>query len=180
VPLTCTAPRSFAPTRSALGQLVRRCIPDARQAEAAYWVVLVVLTATALLLGHWAWLALAGAAGPAEVLVATMAGLALAAFAFAGWQPEIAVTVTEDRLRVRRGSDTCDVPLDRVATTRRVPATEAHAHWLRYAATRAFVNRMPEELLLLRTADGMPVLVGLPEPELERLEAEVARDYVDA
>ncbi|NNF58181.1 MAG: hypothetical protein HKN04_08055, partial [Rhodothermaceae bacterium] len=60
-----------------------------------------------------------------------------------------------------------------IECTERITADACHRHWRRYAATQAFVNRLPDELLLLRTTSG-PVVLGLAPDALDRLEAHLA------
>ncbi|MDX1532566.1 MAG: hypothetical protein R3362_13635, partial [Rhodothermales bacterium] len=87
-----------------------------------------------------------------------------------GWTPAVRGGGGGGAPPPRLGPAARSIALSRIHAVERVPALAYHRRWRRYAAVRAFVNRIPPEVLLLRTAGG-PVVLGLPEPELDRLEA---------
>lgn len=167
-----SAPPTYHPPSSPLGRAVRRRAADARQAESLYAVAAALVVVAAALLSQWGWMI--PEADPLLVGVATGAGWALVGAAcFAGWRPRLHVRIGGGALHVRRGRETLVLPLGEIEAAERVSAAQFHRHWRRYAATRVFVNRLPAELLLLRTSRG-PVVLGLPAAELARLEIQVA------
>ena len=88
-----------------------------------------------------------------------------------GFAPPIHVTCAPRALEVAQGERAARVPYDALRAVTPLPARLYHRHYRRYAAARCFVNRPDDELLLLRTGDGRPVVVGVPEgrrPDLMR------------
>lgn len=177
VPLQFTIPRSFYLPASPLGRGVRRWARDARQTESLYFVALALVLCLATLAGQWGWIAYGttpdGSPSLTFFAVQVVGGLVLVATCFLGWRPRVTVTARDEALDVRQGDEALSLHHGRIAAAERITAADYHRHWRRYAATRAFVNRLPDELLLLRTASG-PVVLGLATPDLDRLEAHLA------
>lgn len=172
-PMHASAPPAFHPPSSLLGRAVRRRAADARQAEGLYAVAAALAVVAAALLTQWGWML--PETDPLTVGAATVAGWVLVSAAcFIGWRPRLHVHVDGASLRVRRGRESFVLPLGAIASAERVPAAVFHRHWRRYAATRAFVNRLGDEVLLLRTEHG-PVVLGLADGDLTRLEERIAR-----
>lgn len=164
-----TAPPAFHPASSLLGRALRRHAADARQAESLYIVAAAFVVTAAMLIGQWGWMR--WSAAPLAYGAALGAGSLLIAVAcFAGWRPRLRVHLGPDVLEIQRGAEALALPLDQIELAERLPAEAFHRHWRRYAATRVFVNRLPAEVLLLRTAHG-PVILGLPDMDLARLKA---------
>jgi hypothetical protein len=167
-----SAPPAFHPVSSLLGRALRRRAADARQAEGLYVVAAALVLVGGVLLGQWGWML--GRAHPVAYGVAAGLGWAvIGAACFGGWRPRLHVRVGGGALHIARGAEALVVPLGEVERAERIAAAEYHRHWARYAATRAFVNRLGDEVLLLRTARG-PVVLGLGPSELSRLEARLA------
>lgn len=177
VPLRFTIPRSLYLPASPLGRAVRRWAHDARQAESLYFVALALVLCLATLAGQWGWIAYGttpdGAPSPTFFAVQVVGVLVLVATCLLGWRPRVTVIARDEALDVRQGDEALSLHHGRIAAVERITAEVYHRHWRRYAATRAFVNRLPDELLLLRTASG-PIVLGLAAPDLDRLEAHLA------
>jgi hypothetical protein len=162
--------------------LVRHRAHDARQAESLYFVALALVLCLATLAGQWGWIVYGttpdGSPSLAFFATQVVGGLALVATCLLGWRPRVVVTARDEVLDVRQGAEALSLHHGRIASVERITAAAYHRHWRRYAATRAFVNRLPDELLLLHTASG-PVVLGLAAPDLNRLEAHLA-EHLDA
>lgn len=164
-----TAPPAWHPASSLLGRALRRWAADERQAESTYLVVVALVAVVLALLGQWGWMR--WEASPlAYGLGLGAAWLLAGAACLAGWRPRLHVRVHAERLEIRRGGEELVLGCAEVESAARVSAAAYHRHWRRYAATRVFVNRLGDEVLLLRTAHG-PVVLGLDPPSLLRLEA---------
>lgn len=180
MPLRFVIPRSFHPPASLLGRRVRRGARDARQAESLYVVVAALVLCAGALASQWGWIAWGTDPDTAVAyfVAQTVGWLLLAGTCLAGWRPRAVVVARERMLDVRQGDEALSLHYGRIASAERITAAAYHRHWRRYAATRVFVNRLPDELLLLRTAAG-PVVLGLAAPDLDRLEAHLA-EHVEA
>lgn len=175
--LRLSIPRSLYPPASPLGRLVRRWARDARHAESLYLVAAALVLSAGVVLGQWGWI-LFGTGPDGEPSLAFFAaqvagGAVLALGCLLGWRPAVEVTARDGALDVRQGDRALSLHWARIHEAQRISAAEYHGHWRRYAATRAFVGRLPDELLLLRTAGG-PLVLGLRAPDLDRLEAHLA------
>ncbi len=174
MPLRFVAPPSFYPPASLLGRLVARGARDDRQAESFYFVAAALVLCVGSLLSQWGWVAF-GTSGPGGTpepwyfAVQIAGGLLLGGGCLLGWKPAVVVTAHEAYLHIRQGAGAVSLHYGRIHGAERVSAAAYHRHWRRYAATRAFANRLPAELLLLRTASG-PLILGLPPEDLDRLE----------
>ena len=177
VPLRLTISRSLYLPASPLGRGMRRWAHDARQAESLYFVALALVLCLATLAGQWGWIVYGttpdGSPSLAFFAVQTVGALVLVATCLLGWRPRVTVTARDEVLDVRQGDEALSLHHGRITSAERITAEDYHRHWRRYAATRAFVNRLPDDLLLLRTASG-PVVLGLAAPDLDRLEAHLA------
>ncbi len=178
MPLRLVIPRSFHPPASLLGRLVRRWTQDRRQAESFYYVAAVLVLAVGSLLSQWGWVAFGtggpgGTPMPGYYAVQVAGGLLLAGCCLLGWKRPVVVTARRQALDIRQGAEAVSLHYGRIHAAERISADAYHRHWRRYAATRVFVNRLPAELLLLRTASG-PLVLGLPPADLDQLEAHLA------
>ena len=172
LPMYASAPPVFHPPSSPLGRAVRRYAGDERQAEGLYAVAAALVLVAAVLVGQGVWLVLEAA--PLTYGIASVLGWGLvAAVCFAGWRPRLRVWADGGALRIGRGRESLVLPLAAVESAERVPAADYHRHWRHYAATRAFINRLGAEVLLLRTERG-PVVLGLDAEDLARFEALLA------
>ncbi len=173
MPLRLYIPRRFAPSHSLLGRWLRRRTGDPRRAEALFIVAVTGLLLAGVLgsmLG-WLWLHPVLQADPTGPTALRYAGAhlaaALAGFLLAGWgfRPAIHLTAADGRLRVRRGPHTVSLdPADLAAVTT-VDPLRYHRHERRYAGTMDFVNHPERDVLLLRTARGDVLALGLTAPD---------------
>lgn len=180
MPLRFAIPRSLYPPAALLGQLIRRVARDARQAESLYVVAAALVLCVGMLASQWGWIAFGTDPDTAVAYFAAqvVGGALLVGTCLVGWRPHVVVTAHERKLDVQQGAEALSLHYGRIASVERITADAYHRHWRRYAATRAFVGRLPDELLLLRTVAG-PVVLGLTAPDLDRLEAHLA-DRVEA
>lgn len=176
MPLRFVIPRSFYPPASPLGRLVGRWAQDARQAESFYFVAAAFVLCVGSLLSQWGWVAFGTGeeATPWFFVTQVAGGLLLGAGCLLGWKHTVDVTAERRELHVRKGEDATSIRYEHIHAVERISADAYHRHWRRYAATRAFVNRLPAELLLLRT-EGGPLILGLSPSDLDRLEAHLAQ-----
>ncbi len=172
-----TVPPAFHPPSSLLGRLVRRWSADERQAASRYIVAAALVFVAVTLAGQWGWVLWStGADGDPALgyfLAQGVAGLVMSGVCLLGWRQPIHVRADANGLAVRRGAETLVLAYGEVQSAKRITADAYHRHWQRYAATRAFVNRLPADLLLLHTARG-PVVLGLTAADLGRLDAHLA------
>lgn len=177
MPLRLTIPASLYLPASPLGRGVRRWAHDARQAESLYFVALALVLCLATLAGQWGWLLYGtmpdGSPSLAFFAAQVGGGLVLIVTCLLGWKSRVVITARDEALDVRQGHEALSLHHGRIEAAERITAAAYHRHWRRYAATRTFVNRLPDELLLLRTASG-PVVLGLAAPDLDRLENHLA------
>lgn len=156
---------------------MRRRAKDARHAESLTIIAVALVFTAATLASQWSWILL-GDAAPGNALslwvfAAHVVGGALLGWTCLwGWKPPVVVEAGPEEIVVSQGEETLKLGYEDIETTERVTADAYHRHWRRYAATRAFVNRLPGESLLLRTASG-PVVLGLSSEDLADLEAYV-------
>lgn len=182
---TFQSPRSYDPSYSLLGRLLRYWTSDRLQSEALHIVVLTGL-ALAVLMGHylsWALLKPVLVERPSWQMlfwggqlasVAVLAGLGLV-----GFRPGVTVSCTPAGLEIEQGGRTETVPHDTIEEVDTVSALTYHRHYRRYAATNVFVGKLEEEVLLLRTPDG-PVVIALADPdEQAALRSHVETEEVD-
>jgi hypothetical protein len=175
VPLRFVIPRSLYPPASLLGRLVRRWAGDARQAESLYVVAAALVLCVGMLISQWGWIVFGTDPTSAVAYFAAqvIGGAVLVGTCMLGWRPRVVVTARDRMLDVRQGAEALSLHYGRIHAAERISADAYHRHWRRYAATRAFVGRLPDELLLLRTPSG-PVVLGLGAPDLDRLETHLA------
>jgi len=161
-PSSYRIPARFHPGRSPLGRLIRRLTADRWQADALYLAALV-LGGTALLLAHlvaWNLTPATLAHTPAWFAAEIALALVVAALSLIGWQPGIAVRCDATGLHLRQSRRRLTVAPDDVTDVEVVSARHYHRHERRYAGTRVFVNRVPGEVLLVRTEETV-VAIGL-------------------
>ncbi|RMH63248.1 MAG: hypothetical protein D6685_07935 [Bacteroidetes bacterium] len=171
--LSLYIPRRFAPSYSLLGRWLRRRTGDPRRAEALFIVAVTGLLLAGVLgsmLG-WVWLYPTLQADPSGATALRYAGahlaVALAGFFLAGWgfRPAIHLTAADGRLRVRRGPHTVTIHAADLIAVATVDPLRYHRHERRYAGTTDFVNHPERDVLLLRTARGHVLALGLTAPD---------------
>lgn len=153
---------------SPAGRLIRRRIPDSRQAENVFILFAVAVLLVLMLANQFAWAfirteVLASPEGPLAIafwVTQLVAGFGYLFGFVVGFKPEIVVTWTPETLRIDTESDSVSVDHEDVLGVQVVSPLSYHRHYRRYAATRDFVNRLPEEVLLVQTDDG-PIMLGL-------------------
>lgn len=178
MPLRLTIARAFYPPAAPLGRWVQRRARDARQAESLTIIAIALVFTAATLASQWSWILLGEAALDSAlalwVLVAHVVGGGLLGWlCLWGWTPAITVEAEADGLEVTQEESVLSLAYETIDHTERITADAYHRHWRRYAATLAFVNRLPETLLLLRTPSG-PVILGLAPADLDLLDAHLA------
>lgn len=167
---TFESPRSYDPSYSLLGRLLRSWTGDRLRGEALFIVVLTGL-ALALLMTHylgWALLKSTLTANPSWQMLFWAGQLAsvavLAGVGLVGLRPGVTVHCTPDGLELTQGRRTCALSYDAVEHSDTISATQYHRHYRHYAATQPFVGSLSDEVLLLRTSRG-PVVISLADPD---------------
>lgn len=166
--LTFLIPRTFAPSYAWLGRWIHHRTADPRRAEAYTIIVLGVLALGLLLANYLAWALLQDAilADPDGSValgfwtVQVTALMVVLAGAIVGFKPPIRVVCDSQGLTITEHERTLHLPRTDIQSLDTISATLYHRHYRRYAQTQAFVNNMPETLLLLETITG-PVVLGL-------------------
>jgi len=163
---TFQSPRSYHPSASVLGRIIRGWTGDRLRGEALYLVTLTGLI-LALLMTHylgWAllkptltahptWQAAFWGGQVASVLV--LLGLGLI-----GFRPPVRVTCRPETVTIQQGDRSCTLAPSTIEDTTLLSARTYHRHYRRYARTRVFISSMPDEVLCLHTDDG-PVIIAL-------------------
>lgn len=170
-PSDFTIPRSFSPTHSPVGRLIRRRSGDRLRGEALYLFIVTMAVVGWLLAGFAAWALLADRitsdpTGPVALafLAVQIAGPVLGFLvAGVGFRPEIHIRVGEGRLTIDQGSDRFVMPLDDRVTVRPLDAVTYHRGLRRFETTHPFINR-PVDSVLVVTSDATHFVLGL-EPE---------------
>lgn len=169
---TFESPRSYDPTYSLLGRLLRSWTGDRLRGEALFVVALTGL-ALVLLMTHylgWALLKSVLVENPSwQVLfwAGQLASVAvLGALGLVGMRPGVTVDCSPEGLDLKQGSRSRTVPYDALTAVETISATRYHRHYRHYAATAVFVGAPSGEMLLLRTARG-PVVISLADPEAQ-------------
>lgn len=180
---TFESPRSYDPTYSLLGRLLRYWTGDRLRGEALFVVALTGL-ALVLLMTHylgWALLKPLLVENPSWQMLFWAGQLAsvavLGALGLVGMRPRVTVDCSPDGLDLEQGGRTCTVPYDAVEAVETVSAPRYHRHYRHYAATEVFVGDLSADMLLLHTAHG-PVVIALADPEAQaalRTHVETAR-----
>lgn len=161
------APRRFHPGYSWLGRWLRRRT-DRLQGEALHVLVMTAVALILLLIHYLSWTllherfntSLAWEAGywmSQGALLATALGVGVV-----GFRPALTVTCDADTLHATQGGRTLRLPLDTVTSVETITARRYHRHERRYAATQAFIGVLGGTVLLVRRANGGPVIVALP------------------
>jgi hypothetical protein len=166
---TFESPSSYQPRYSLLGRAIRTWVGDRLRGNALFIVALTALT-LALLMSHylgWALLRPYLAAHPGWQVVfwgvQVGLGLLLAGAGLVGVCPSVQVTCSSDTVTVRQGDRSCTLSATSIDDISVISARRYHRHYRRYAATQAFVSRLPDEAICLRTGEG-PVIVALADP----------------
>jgi len=177
---TFESSRSYDPSYSLLGRLLRSWTGDRLRGEAFFIVVLTGL-ALALLMAHylgWALLKPVLLDNPSWQMLFWAGQLAsvavLAGVGLVGLRPGVTVVCTPDGIELSQGGRARSLPYEAVENIAPISATRYHRHYRRYAATAVFAGPLGDEVLLLRTAGG-PVIISLADPE----EQEALRVHVE-
>lgn len=182
-PLEFTIPRSFSPSHSVAGRLIRHRSGDRLRGEALYIFIVTMAFVGWLLTGFAAWALLAdritaAPTGPVALaffavqLAVPVVGILLAGV---GFRPEIGIRLDEYRLTIFRGSVRCHVPLHDGITVRSLDAVTYHRGLRRFGTTQPFINRPVEEVLVIAT-DDMNFVLGLDPEDRAALLARLAAD----
>ncbi|PSQ85675.1 MAG: hypothetical protein BRD42_08175 [Bacteroidetes bacterium QS_3_64_15] len=181
MPHTFESPRSYHPSDSVLGRAVRAWVGDRLRGEALFIVVLTGLSLALLMIHYlgWAFLKPTLLANPSwQVLFwggQVGSVLALIGVGLVGFRPAVRVECQSDAVTLTQGDRSCTISNTSVEDVALIPARQYHRHYRRYAATRVFASRLPDEVIRLHTPEG-PVIVALSDPDaqaalLDRLEA---------
>ncbi len=160
------APRRFHPGYSWLGRWLRRRT-DRLQGEALHMLIMTAAALVLLLIHYLSWTLLHEAFSTAPGLEAGywLTQLALLAGILGtgavGFRPALTVTCDADVLHVTQGSRRMEVALDAVSAVEPIAAQRYHRHERRYAATRVFIGTLGGTVLLVRRANGGPIIIGL-------------------
>ncbi len=171
MPQTYHIPGRYHPFYSLLGRGMRRWIGDERRAENLF-IVAVVLGGTGLVLLQFLVMAAIEfpAGGPPAWVWAGQLGV-LGAFlltSMIGYQPKIKVTYSGRRLEIEQAGRSTTINCSDIESAELVSDQTYYTHYGRYARTRAFVNHLPPQVLLLRT-ENHPIVLGLREQDRDDL-----------
>lgn len=173
---TFHAPRRFHPGYSWLGRWLRRRT-DRRQGEALHILIVTGLGLGLLLVHYVSWTLFYESleATPLHQQIYWLSQAALlgvtAALCLVGVRPALVVTARPRALHVEQGDRSLTVPYDALTSVQLIAARRFHRHERRYAATRVFLGAVPNEVLLVRRAEGGPVVLGLPPSAQDALHA---------
>ena len=169
---TFESPRSYDPTYSLLGRLLRYWTGDRLRGEALFIVVFTGL-ALLLLMAHylgWALLKPVLVENPSWQMLFWAGQLVsvavLGAIGLVGMRPGVTVDCSPHGLDLEQGRRSRTVSYDAITGVETVSATRYHRHYRHYAATEVFVGPLSDEMLLLRTARG-PVVISLADSEAQ-------------
>lgn len=168
--------RSYHPSYSLLGRLVRAATGDRLRTEALFVVILTGLVLLLLLTHYLGWAMLQpvftgpdGTDWQITFWIGQVASvLTLGLLAGIGFRPGLTVECGPDAVHLSQGRQTLSLPYSAIGETALISARQFHRHYRLYAATRIFAGTIRAEVLLLRTDNG-PVVVAL-----DRLDDQVA------
>ena len=178
---TFEAPRTYCPSASALGRMVRAWTDDRLRGEALYLVAMAGLTVVLLMAHYLGWALLTSTLSASQtwepLFWQTQVGsvLVLAGAGLVGFRPAVRVTCQPNAVTLRQGDKTRALSPPDIQDVRLISAQRYHRHYRRYAATQVFASAVPEQVLCVQTNDG-PVIVALPESEAQA----ALLDHVDA
>lgn len=167
-----TVPRQLNANYSLLGRLIRRSVKDLHYAEGILILTIALISIGMVVSFYVAWAFI-------EPLLATDAtgqlaeSYALAQFgsvvflilvAFIGFKPTLEITVEDYCIHINQGSQRLLLLTSEVLQAEIITATQFHQHYRKYINTRAFYNRLNDQLLLLETENG-PVILGVSEED---------------
>lgn len=169
---TFESPRSYHPSHSLLGRVLRAWTGDRLRGEALFIVVLTGLTLL-LLMSHylgWALLHPLFTANPVWQTVfwggQAVSILLLGGIGLFGVRPAVQVTFQPETLQLSQGNRTKSLTHEDIQEVKVITATQYHRHYRRYAATDIFLSHLPEQVLLLRTKQG-PVILALTDRDAQ-------------
>jgi len=161
---------------SLLGRWLQRRLRDHRRASARFIVVFAGLLAGLVIAQYLAWAILSptikAAPGGLEAQIFWYgqlgAGFLFFLTSILGFQPAIRIFGTADGLIIRRAGATHFIAYSDVERISECTPTVFYRHYALYAQTKAFVNRLEEDVLLIKTASG-DVVIGLGTMDREAL-----------
>lgn len=169
---TFESPRSYHPSHSLLGRVLRWWTGDRLRGEAFFIVVLTGLTLV-LLMAHYLGWALLGPLFEANPMWATYFRLAqwvsvflLGSIGLIGFRPAVQVTCHPERIHLSQGDQTRTLAHEAIEAIDTISARQYHRHYRRYATTDIFISHLPDQVLLVRTPQG-PVVLALSDPEAQ-------------
>ncbi len=169
--------RRFHVGYSFLGRFLRRRIPDTYHAEGVFIVVFALLFIGLVLANYLGWALVepvitSNPDGPitdafwiSQILTA-LTFFFLSAY---GFKPALKISIDEGfDLAISQGKTSMRLPLAEIKAVTMISALRYHQHYRKYRETRAFYGKIPQTLLLIKTADG-PILLGLDETSQQEL-----------
>lgn len=179
-PITFQIPRVFHMAHAPLGRLLRARTADRRLAESRFILIVVFVVLGLMLVNQFAWAfvraeAVANPQGPEAIgfwLSQIALGLVFLVTCVIGFKPRFTATLTDSGLELRDKRHLHEVPYAEIESVDVVSALDFHRHYRRYRQTRVFVNRLGNEVVLIRTTNG-PVVVGMPESDRQAFKSQL-------
>ncbi|PEN12776.1 hypothetical protein CRI94_12210 [Longibacter salinarum] len=83
-----------------------------------------------------------------------------------GWRPEVIATIDTEAglLSVEQGNVSASVDVDDIQDVSVVSARQYHLHYRRYAATKPFIGKLGDEVVIVRTTQG-PLAISIDDAE---------------
>lgn len=157
---------------SILGRLIRRAVRDTHYAEGILILTIALLSISMIVFFYIGW------AFVEPIITADESGQAAAYYFFGqlgsfvmlfmvallGFKPGLKIAIEDHCLHIKQGQKRLIVLYSEVHQAEHISSTEYHQHYRKYLNTRAFYNRLSDNLLLLNTESG-PVILGLSEED---------------
>ena len=163
-----TVSKNLNANYSILGRLIRRSVKDTHFAEGILILTIALLSISLVVSFYIGWAFAqpfieADATGQTAIyyfLAQVVSFSLLFLGVFLGFKPKLEVTMDHQCVQIKQGSRRLLLLTTEIDRTEIISSTEYYQHYSKYANTRAFYNRLPEELLLLETENG-PVILGV-------------------
>ena len=167
---TFESPRSYHPSASLLGRLIRGWVDDRLRGEALYLVTLTGLILAVLLAHYLGWALLKPVLTDHPTWQAAFWGgqvasvLVLLGIGLVGFRPPVRVTCGPERVTIQQGDQGRTLSPSTLEEVSLISAQDYHRHYRHYARCQVFISALPDEVLCLHTDDG-PVIVAMPTAE---------------
>jgi len=169
---TFESPRSYHPSASLLGRLIRGWVGDRLRGEALYLVTLTGLILTLLMAHYLGWALLKPVLTTHPTWQTAFWGgqvasvLVLLGLGLVGFRAPVRVTCEAGGIRLEQGDQTRTLSSSALNEVSLISARDYHRHYRHYARCQVFLSTLPDEVLCLHTDDG-PVIVAMPIPEAQ-------------